>query len=189
MVVLWYGEYTESSPAQSRRADRSRWCSQGHEEKFLLTKGFFCPEMVIACLGQMHVIDKIIFIKHYSSHVMASCVSGKKGVNCKDKGRTRGKKEEKQCHWWGFGLQICVAGYDYCSNSYSENTLHFFCWLFIFLITGKLVMACRIRSCFLSHSRHSCLDHRAIKLSKGSIIGCNHLSNIFTTPDWPQIYI
>jgi len=109
-----------------------------------------------------------------------------KSSDCKDKGEDRRESIASCEDLSSKSLWLAVI-------AAAEATVWICCTFFVdfsfFLITSKLVMACRIRSCFLSHSRHSCLDHRAIKLSKGNIIGCNHLSNIFTTPDWPQIYI
>lgn len=56
---------------------------------------------------------------------MASSRSGKKVGVARIKGGQGGKRG-KTVPVVRFSLQISVAGSDYCSNSYSENTLHIF---------------------------------------------------------------
>lgn len=109
---------------------------------------------------------------------MASCRSWRRVAIARIKGGQGGKRRkngEDLAHKF-----VCLA-------VTATATVRIHCTFLLtfqfFLITSKLVTAYRIRSCFLSHSRHSCLDHSTIKLSKGNIIGCNHLGNIFTTPD------
>lgn len=53
-----------------------------------------CCERAFPCLGQMQMVDKMIFVKRYSSLVVASSMSGKKVGIARMKGGQGGKKRE-----------------------------------------------------------------------------------------------
>lgn len=67
---------------------------QGVGGKSPINQEILCCEIAFPCLGQMQMIDKIIFVKQYLSLVMASSRSGKKLSIARKKGRQGGKRRE-----------------------------------------------------------------------------------------------